>query len=56
MPNDRFVDSVASFVKVANFSVKECEEEFNEMKERVSINFLHHTKASVTVETQIPGV
>lgn len=33
---DRFVEVMTSFVKVTNFSVKECEEEFSEMRERVS--------------------
>eukprot|EP00795_Rhopilema_esculentum_P003286 gene3286-1616_t len=34
LPNDRFVEVMTSFVKLTNFSVKECEEEFNEMKEK----------------------
>ena len=38
---DRFVETMTSFVKVSNFSVKECEEEFNEMKERVSVQVFY---------------
>lgn len=34
VPMDRFVEVMTSFVKVTNFSVKECEEEFSEMRER----------------------
>jgi len=34
LPIDCFVETMTSFVKVSNFSVKECEEEFSEMKER----------------------
>ena len=36
LPNDRFVETVGSFVKVANFSIQEVEEIYNEMQDRVS--------------------
>lgn len=40
LPNDRFVETVGSFVKVSNFSLQEAEEIYKEMEERVSVNTL----------------
>jgi len=37
LPNDRYVESVGSFVKVANFSIQEVEETYKEMEDRVCV-------------------
>merc|ERR1712048_678152 len=36
LPNDRFVDAVSSFIKVASFSIQEIEDTHKEMEERLS--------------------
>ncbi|XP_066923009.1 disheveled-associated activator of morphogenesis 1-A-like isoform X2 [Clytia hemisphaerica] len=39
LPNDRFVETVGSFVKVANFSIQEVDEIYKEMEDRLVKTF-----------------